>query len=252
MTAGVTAISAGGYHTCALVVGGAAKCWGWNNFGQLGNGMTVYYAPTPVVVIVECSGFMDLGSDSAFCPNVEWLRNRAVTLGCTASGYCPEDRVSRLAMSAFMNRLGTALTPATVTAQANSGALDPDASPIVCATADFTATGFPRRVQIDAVFTATAGGDLGFAAELVASVDAGATWQAVTTQPIRGNVRAGHWANLRALGHFDVEADEAVRFGIAISRGGLPGGATIGDSRCNLRARFDNRNGTASPFDRLD
>ncbi len=74
----------------------------------------------------------------------------------------------------------------------------------------------------------------------------------VTTQPIRGNVRAGHWANLRALGHFDVEADEAVRFGIAISRGGLPGGATIGDSRCNLRARFDNRNGTASPFDRLD
>ncbi len=86
LTAGVTAISAGGDHTCALVVGGAAKCWGWNNFGQLGNGMTVYYAPTPVVVIVECSGFMDLGSDSAFCPNVEWLRNRAVTLGCTASG----------------------------------------------------------------------------------------------------------------------------------------------------------------------
>ena len=93
---------------------------------------------------------------------------------------------------------------------------------------------------------------MGFAAELVASVDAGVTWQAVSNPAPRGIIRANTWANLRALGHFDVEADEAVRFGIAISRGGLPGGATIGDSRCNLRARFDNRNGTASPFDRLD
>ena len=52
LTSGVTQISAGANHTCA-VVGGAAKCWGTGGSGQLGHnegdGTANKFAPTQVV-----------------------------------------------------------------------------------------------------------------------------------------------------------------------------------------------------------
>ena len=32
------ALSSGGYHTCAILDNGSVSCWGWNNYGQLGDG----------------------------------------------------------------------------------------------------------------------------------------------------------------------------------------------------------------------
>ncbi len=44
-----SAVSVGPAHACGLTSGGAAYCWGWNLFGELGNGTTTN-SPVPTLV----------------------------------------------------------------------------------------------------------------------------------------------------------------------------------------------------------
>jgi len=47
---GVIAIAAGAYHSLALKNDGTVWAWGYNNYGQLGNGSNIFYSNVPVQV----------------------------------------------------------------------------------------------------------------------------------------------------------------------------------------------------------
>lgn len=61
---------------------------------------------TPIALAAPCAGFTDVDDSSGFCVNVEWMRNRGITLGLTPTQYDPNSPVTRLQMAAFMYRLG--------------------------------------------------------------------------------------------------------------------------------------------------
>jgi alpha-tubulin suppressor-like RCC1 family protein len=58
---GVAGVAAGGFHTCAVTLAGAAKCWGNNFDGQLGDGTTIPRT-TPTTVLRMSDGVTAIGA----------------------------------------------------------------------------------------------------------------------------------------------------------------------------------------------
>jgi len=92
LSSGVSAISAGGNHTCALLNSGGVKCWGWNKYGQLGDGSNVN-KNVPVEVVGLSSGVNAISSGGAHtCAVLEggyakcWGNNDKFQLGSAELG----------------------------------------------------------------------------------------------------------------------------------------------------------------------
>ncbi|MDW8145001.1 MAG: hypothetical protein RMJ48_01685 [Roseiflexaceae bacterium] len=80
LSSGVVSISAGLWHTCALMNTGEVMCWGWNSYGQLGdNSTTDRWTPVPVsglsnATAIEAGGWHTCAvtaAGNAYC----WGRN---------------------------------------------------------------------------------------------------------------------------------------------------------------------------------
>ena len=63
----------------------------------------------PVAAIAGTSMFEDVSDDNIFVDDINWMKTSGITKGCNPAGteYCPEDKVSRQQMAAFMHRLAT-------------------------------------------------------------------------------------------------------------------------------------------------
>jgi Collagen triple helix repeat (20 copies) len=68
----------------------------------------------------QCTGpgyvFEDVLASDPFCPQISWIAQRGITLGCvvidaTRRLYCPDEEVSREQMALFFNRLADSLFP---------------------------------------------------------------------------------------------------------------------------------------------
>ena len=197
-----------------------------------------------------CTGFTDVDTSNAFCPNVDWLKNRAITLGCTsATLYCPNDLVGRLSMAAFMNRLGTALTPAIVYSEGGGAAFDLDTPPAaVCATASIAAATYPRAAHAGAVLTAQlAAAGAGVALKIVQSTNNGATWVPLNLVPASTGGSA-KWANA-AVSKGDVPLNAGVnyQFGLRVERAASGGTGDLTSWSCQIKVMVTSRTGTSFP-----
>ena len=133
-----------------------------------------------LVTLPGCAGFTDIDPANPFCQNVEWIRSRAVTLGCGANVFCPNDAVTRITMAAFIARLGAALTPSVLDVDVATGAIPLALSSVSCQSASFAVNGFNRRALATAVVGAKAALNVDMGIEVVASFDGGQHWTALS------------------------------------------------------------------------
>lgn len=201
-----------------------------------------------------CGDFSDVDESAFYCNNVEWMKNRAVTLGCEVGLYCPDSFVLRSQMAAFMHRLGTVLTPAVSHMELDVGSIDfailQSDSETLCATPIIPAVPYPRTAYGVAQYSSDAVVALGlnYSVNVVYSID-GVNWTPVSTvsHPVHVSVGApGTHASTTGL--VQVPADVPLQLGLRLSRATNVLALSLSASKCSLLSIVQSRDGTSTPF----
>ena len=187
----------------------------------------------------QCAGFTDVSSGDQLCNSVLWLKNRQITLGCTATTYCPLDPVGRLQMAAFMNRLGDLIPPRVQSIEASGGMLDLTTESILCTTAPFSARTYTRASRVTAALSYEVTGfqDVQFA--IVRSLNGGA-WVIQADSFPRAAAGERSQAILRTAppqsSSIAPSATDTYRVGLRVIKGPVFSGNAISSWGCHLEA----------------
>jgi hypothetical protein len=186
----------------------------------------------------QCAGFSDVAS-GGFCEHVTWLKNRQITLGCTATTYCPNDPVTRLAMAAFMNRIGNILTPAILEAEDSGGALEITTFPsFLCQTEALPVASYPRTMHanLSLSFEVTGVQDVLIG---IARATGNGPFAAVSHTATLGDLGQRHHHHYTSPQPEELAPGDSYRFAVAVARTD-PGSNSIATWSCQLQVHVIN------------
>ncbi len=201
------------------------------------------------------SSFTDVPDGVNYCTNAQWMKNRAITLGCgNGTIYCPNDAVTRASMALFMNRLGTALTPTIIHTFDHVVSPAPLFVPgdsghgsAICLTSVLAAANYPRTATISGfVSGANASAAMRLHAGGILSLNAAA--YNVSGEYALASVGTASAASAPVTGAFAIPAGQTAALGVFVYQDGAANGATLGEMDCDLIIRIENKNGTSPPF----
>jgi hypothetical protein len=213
------------------------------------------------------AGFTDVLASNQFCPEVEWVRNRGITLGCGAgTAYCPNDPVTRLQMAIFLKRQGDKLTPTIIEPVPQSDSvtqldLSPPGGVVRCQTGEFViaADSYPRRAHFTGrinLYNPTVSG--GVVTDMVYTVTdpgqpASTTWLAVPITAHFLTMYSGaafvpsHDVSTYPNGYLDLAANKSYKFGMRVQR--QTGSLTNVAVNCTNIVSIASRSSATRPFD---
>ena len=180
------------------------------------------------------SPFDDIAQSDAICSNAEWLKNRGVTLGCTANLYCPLESVSRAQMALFMNRLAIALVPSVNLTEEQNDNVDLDLFTYHCVTPAYVITDFARQIVLIGHVTALLNAAAAFTVTIAHNTTgSGTVFPLLTTSELeRAAATAATYAHASTSTAVNLDVGTTYRFALRVTR--QSGGGDASNLRCNL------------------